>query len=105
MRTTLVAGAMLLAVANTAAAGRCDRPEQPPGTGNSLLTWRIPKGCPLSAEERRTRDWCRTLPPAIDRDHVGGTAYNENLSVVASVRSPPLLGNGAAAVLGEAPPF
>jgi hypothetical protein len=32
----------------------CVRPEQPPGTGNSMLTWRIPDDCPLTEEERQT---------------------------------------------------
>jgi hypothetical protein len=40
----------------------CVRPEQPPGTGNSMLTWRIPDDCPLTEEERQTKEQCRIRP-------------------------------------------
>jgi hypothetical protein len=40
----------------------CVRPEQPPGTGNSMLTWRIPNDCPLTEGERQTKDWCQSEP-------------------------------------------
>jgi hypothetical protein len=37
----------------------CVRPEQPPGTGNSMLTWRIPDDCPLTEGERETKERCQ----------------------------------------------
>lgn len=52
----------LLATEAYATDPHCVRPEQPPGTGNSMLTWRIPDDCPLTEGERRTKERCRSQP-------------------------------------------
>ena len=52
----------LLATEANATDPHCVRPEQPSGTGNSMLTWRIPDDCPLTEGERRTKERCRSQP-------------------------------------------
>jgi hypothetical protein len=52
----------LLATEANATDPHCVRPEQPPGTGNSMLTWRIPDDCPLTEEERETKERCQIKP-------------------------------------------
>jgi hypothetical protein len=59
----------LLTIEEHADDPHCVRPEQPPGTGNSMLTWRIPDDCPLTAEERETKEWCQIKPEG-DRPRV-----------------------------------
>ena len=55
----------LLATEANATDQHCVRPEQPPGTGNSMLTWRIPDDCPLIEEERRTKERCQSKPEGV----------------------------------------
>ena len=58
----IVGGRFLLATEANATDQHCVRPEQPPGTGNSMLTWRIPEDCPLTAGERETKERCQIKP-------------------------------------------
>jgi hypothetical protein len=52
----------LLATEANATDPQCVRPEQPPDTGNSMLTWRIPDDCPLTEDERQTKERCQSKP-------------------------------------------
>jgi hypothetical protein len=52
----------LLATEANATEPRCVRPDQPLGTGNSMLTWRIPDDCPLTEGERQTKERCQSKP-------------------------------------------
>ena len=60
---------LLLTIEAHATDPHCVRPEQPSGTGNSMLTWRIPDDCPLTAEERETKERCQIKPEG-DRPRV-----------------------------------
>jgi len=77
MKALILATAVLMVV-TAAQAGRqpwqvadrhCDPPKQPPGTGDSLATWQMPKDCPLTKDERATKERCKTLA-AGDRPRV-----------------------------------
>jgi hypothetical protein len=50
----------MFALVSTAHADRCTPPRQPPGIGNSLMTWTRPNDCPLSKDETATKRWCKT---------------------------------------------
>jgi hypothetical protein len=65
----------LTIAATPALAGHCTPPKQPPGTGNSLMTWHKPKDCPLSIEDST---------PAIGTEH-----------------SAPAIGHGCAGVMAS----
>ena len=69
----ILGSGFLLATEAKATDMHCVRPEQPAGTGNSMLTWRIPDDCPLTEGERRTKDSAKANRRVLGREGVGAT--------------------------------
>jgi hypothetical protein len=62
MKTITVLIAVLTLSSSADASNHCTPPRQPPGTGNSLMTWHIPKNCPLTPEQRAAKARCQAMP-------------------------------------------
>ena len=74
MKMIAVLIAVLVLSSSADASNHCTPPRQPPGTGNSLMTWHIPRDCPLTREQRAAKARCQLRT---GHAHVGATACND----------------------------